>query len=251
MPDLPSSLALTSIPADSAILSVTHRNNYSAIQTAANALILAMSGGTVGQVLTAVDSDTVVMADATGGVVAAHKSTAKVVNTTTTATDLLNAEFTIGANALGSTKVARVSAHGDWKQNSGGTADVPRFQFYLGPTLIIDTGAPGAVMVNAALRYGWSILITIAATGATNSQWVTFDMSLTGSCTTQAFALFTGGQGVYSISPSGNAVVAKAVAVSAAALNDTVDLTVVLNVVNASANANYEVALKDAQMEIF
>lgn len=59
MPDLPNSLALTTIADDAEILASDHRNNYSDIQAAVNALITALSGGTSGQVLQATDSDTV------------------------------------------------------------------------------------------------------------------------------------------------------------------------------------------------
>jgi hypothetical protein len=64
MPSLPSSLALTSIPASSEILSADHRNNYTAIQTAVNALIAALSSGSAGQLLSATSSSAVAWATA-------------------------------------------------------------------------------------------------------------------------------------------------------------------------------------------
>jgi len=53
---LPSLLALTSIADGGPQQAAPIRNNYSAVQTAVNSLITALSGGAVGQVLQAVDS---------------------------------------------------------------------------------------------------------------------------------------------------------------------------------------------------
>lgn len=59
MPSLPSSLALTNIAASSQILSTTHNSNYSAVQTAVNGVITALSGGAAGQLLYATSSTAV------------------------------------------------------------------------------------------------------------------------------------------------------------------------------------------------
>ena len=56
---IPNQLALTSIADGSQRLAAPIRNNYSAIQTAVNALITALSGGSVGQYLEAADSSDV------------------------------------------------------------------------------------------------------------------------------------------------------------------------------------------------
>jgi len=56
---LPDMLALTPIADGSAQQAAPVRNNFSAIQTAVNANVTALSGGTVGQVLQAVDASTV------------------------------------------------------------------------------------------------------------------------------------------------------------------------------------------------
>jgi hypothetical protein len=66
MPDLPSSLALTSIADGSQIVASDHRNNYSAIQAAVNALRTALAGGSAGQFLKAVDADTLIFASVPG-----------------------------------------------------------------------------------------------------------------------------------------------------------------------------------------
>lgn len=57
--DLPNDLALTSIADGSAVVASPLRNNFADVQTDVNALVAALSGGAPGQVLTAVDSNTV------------------------------------------------------------------------------------------------------------------------------------------------------------------------------------------------
>lgn len=52
---IPSALALTVINDASLIIASPHRNNYAAIQSAVNEVITALSGGSAGQVLQAVD----------------------------------------------------------------------------------------------------------------------------------------------------------------------------------------------------
>lgn len=59
MTALPGSLSLTTIASSAPILSADHRDNYVAIQTAVNELIAALSGGTVGQLLEALDGSDV------------------------------------------------------------------------------------------------------------------------------------------------------------------------------------------------
>lgn len=63
MPDLPNSLSLTEIVSGSEMVSDPVNNNFTAIQTAVNALRAALAGGSSGQVLAATDSDTVGWAD--------------------------------------------------------------------------------------------------------------------------------------------------------------------------------------------
>jgi hypothetical protein len=59
MPALPNTLALASIADGSLEVAVDHRNNYAAIQTAVNAIIAALSGGTNGQLLKALSASSV------------------------------------------------------------------------------------------------------------------------------------------------------------------------------------------------
>lgn len=53
---IPDALALVVVADDAEIVASDHRNNYAAIQTAVNDLIAALSGGTSGETLQAVDS---------------------------------------------------------------------------------------------------------------------------------------------------------------------------------------------------
>jgi hypothetical protein len=99
-----------------------------------------------------------------------RKTTAKAVNTTTAATDLLNGEITIAAGVMGATGSLRLQAWGDNINNSGGAAAPPRFQLILGGTTLLDTSATGTTTVADATRRGWSLDATILNTGAANSQ---------------------------------------------------------------------------------
>ncbi len=67
MPDVPASVALTTIADDTEIIASDHRNNYTALQTIVNGLRACLVGGTSGQLLTATDSDTVAWGPAAAG----------------------------------------------------------------------------------------------------------------------------------------------------------------------------------------
>lgn len=250
MPDLPSSLALTTIQSNAQILSADHRNNYTAIQTAVNALIAALSGGTAGQVLRATDSDTIGFASVP---TTYRKTTAKTVNSTVAETDLLNGEITVAANAIGATGRLRFHARGDWLQNSGGASGPPRLRLKLGATTLIDTGAGNAVGVaNSATRFGWQIDADIF-NSATNAQWVTFRSVFS------MFPIATGsnnspatGEGQYwsAATSGGNALEYLSVIANSGAVDTTSANALVLSTVNASSSASYEVVLKNALVVI-
>jgi hypothetical protein len=183
------------------------------------------------------------------------KTTAKVVNTTNAPVDLLNNEIILPAGALGTARALRLSAHGDWKQNSGGPNDVPRFQLALGGTILLDTGAPfGVQLPNVATRYGWWIDAVIAeVNGATNQQSCSLKGHVTHGLIAQvAGIVFAVGEGTYTCWPSGTVPGAYAAfeGWNAGAKDATAALALALNVVNPSAAAGYEVVLKDAQIVI-
>lgn len=179
-----------------------------------------------------------------------RKATAKVVNNTTTETDLLNGEITIGAGVLGTSGVARLTAKGDGVQNTGAGQNAPRFKLKLGTTVLIDTGVlVGQTMNAGASRYGWIARAIISNDAATNSQTVSFELSLTHPLwVSPGSAAITTGEGLTGIPSTGG--FPYAIGVNSAAIDTTTAQALVLSVINGTASANYEVKLFDALVEI-
>lgn len=227
-----------------------HATNYAAIQALLNGGLDAANlddmGATAGQALIWSGSS---WAPGTISPTSYRKTTAKTVNTTTAATDLLNGEITLGAGVLSTNKIARLSAWGDWKQNSGGAAAPPRFQVLLGGTTLLDTGTAGTC-ANAATRYGWKIVVEIMNLGATNVQLLNMQVDLSASVTASGETVFTTGEGVFQLFTGSALGFAKAEGYNAGAKDSTAALALVLNVINGSANANYETKLFGALVEI-
>jgi hypothetical protein len=172
-----------------------------------------------------------------------RKTTTKAVNTTTSATDLLNGEITIGANVLGTSNLAFISAWGDWKQNSGGTAGPPQMQLLLGASTLIDTNSIGLTVPNAATREPWFVDALIMNSGATNTQIVKFNLRVYSSANpgNNLVAAFTTGTGVYMGDNTTSLI--EAAGVTTGAVDTTSGQALKLNVINASASANYETKL--------
>lgn len=184
-----------------------------------------------------------------------RKTTAKTVNTTVAATDLLNGEITVAAGVMGTTGMVRLTAFGDYLQNSGGTAAPPRFQLVLGGTTLLDTGTTATANTASATRNAWRIVVEILNLGATNSQGSSFDMRLShAGGSTANEAAFVTGEGFYQsvLSATGGTVkMSVAVGVNPSTAVDTAtSKTLVLNVINGSANAAYETKLLGALVEI-
>ena len=179
-----------------------------------------------------------------------RKTTAKVVNTTVAATDLLNGEITVAAGAMGTTGMLRLTAWGDFLNNSGGLVAPSQIQLLLGGVTLIDTGKSGTVSFGVA-RYGWVLDATILNLGAANSQTTSFKFSLSvPSSTTSVSNVFTTGEGYYAGAQSVTAIV-QAVGVNPATAVDTsAAKLLVLNVINGSASATYETKLLGAVVEI-
>jgi len=170
LPFLPSSLALSTVPTNSEILSASHRNNYSDIQTAVNALITGLGGGTEGQFLK-YSGGTPVWAAGSGGATMYRKSSTKDVVNTTTETDILNGEITLAA--LTSTNIVRVVVNGDYLNNSGGTSALT-LGLKLGATTIWkETIVSAANSFASANRRPFLMRFVIANLGVTNSQQCT------------------------------------------------------------------------------
>ena len=193
-----------------------------------------------------------------------RKTTGKAVNTTTSAVDLLNGEFTLPAGAMGIDRIVRLTAWGNWKQDSGAARDIPLFQLLLGGTTMIDTNKLGGNYVaQSPTRHGWRLQCEIQNTGATNTQ----QAFLSGNLTTllgvsgdyvQSIGFTTGNGVVVMLESAGGPGVPALISYQGGAVNGTdftgVDTTVacalVLNVKNASNNANYETKLLGALCEV-
>ena len=250
---LPSSLSLTNIPSGSQILSSTHDTNYSAVQTAFNQLLTALAAGTSGQVLTS--AGPTALSFVTSPTAPYRKVTAKAVNTSVAEADLLNGEITVAANAIGANGMLRLTARGDWLQNTGVAADVPRFKLKLGATTLLDIGPSGAnVAGTGAARNPWSIDIRIQNLGATNSQWASLSGLLVhaNSGTAAATAPTVGEGGINTLQATNTPAYLRTSLEAAAtgAVDTTVAQALSLTVINAVSNANYETKLYHALVEI-
>lgn len=179
------------------------------------------------------------------GLTLQRKSAATVVNNTVTDTDLLNAEITIGANSMTTTKVAHLVASGDALHNDGTNAGYPRFKLKLGATTLIDTGASSASSSTAtATRYPWFVEAWIQNLGAANSQWITFKLfvgTISGG-NAPAYASWATGEA----QTSGNSFGA----VNAGAVDTTLSQALILSCVNATAATLQETKLYCALLEI-
>jgi hypothetical protein len=103
-----------------------------------------------------------------------RKTTALQVVNTVTETDLLNGEFMIDGGLMGTNRLLRLTAFGDWIQNTA-SADIPRLKLKLGATTVIDANNLGASQViQGATRWGWAVKAEILNLGAANSQWVNY-----------------------------------------------------------------------------
>lgn len=247
---LPSSLALTSIADGSNIVAADHRNNYTAVQTALNALIALLAAGSTGQSLVSSGGTTIGWQTATATTY--RKTTSKAVNTTTSATDLLNGEITVAAGAMGTTGLTRLTAWGDVLQNVGSSQTFPRFQLLLGGTTLIDTNAPVTCLGNGATRHTWRIVAEILNLGSASSQLASFDM-LWGppfgvGVTINTAVNFTTGSGVYSTTNANHAFARGEN--TGLTVNTASSAALLLNVINGASSASYETRLLGALVEI-
>lgn len=185
-----------------------------------------------------------------------RKTTAKTVNTSVAETDLLNGEITIGAGVMGTTKMARLTAWGDWKQNSGGTSNAYRFQLVLGATTLFDTNAPASVIADGAVRGRWKLVVTIQNATSASAQVADFELQFTPGAASQLIAatsvVFTTGQGIYQNFGRTDGAIPElhAGAYNASSENTALAKALVLNVINPSASANCETVLKGALVEV-
>lgn len=176
-----------------------------------------------------------------------RKTTSKTVNTSTTATDLLNGEITIPAGALGTTKSLRLTAWGDCLNHTGSNSALPRFQFILGTTTLLDTGAVGVSASNTA-RGAWRISGEVLNLAATNAQVNNLSGSIYFPGSVATGGIFTTGQGFYQ-AVSGDCI-ATMEGVNTTTVDTTGALALVLKVINGTADSTNETKLLGALVEI-
>jgi hypothetical protein len=192
---------------------------------------------------------------ATGPGTTYRKTTPLTVNNTTTETDLLNGEITVGASVLGATGILRLTAWGDYLNNASSQV-YPRFKFKLGTTVIFDTGA-GFFGDSANIRVQWRIAVELANLGSTSSQAAFFAVNsaeastYTGNNPRTYSASFGTGEGVLSgLSGTNVSGTIQGGAFNTAAVDMTVAQTLALTVTNAVASTSYETKLYGALAEI-
>ena len=183
-----------------------------------------------------------------------RKSSSKTVAGTTTATDLLNGEVTIDARAMGLDKILRLTAWGDWKQNSGSGRDVPAFQLIFGGATVIDTDSSGgSVVSSSSARFGWKIQCEILNLAATRSQWATFSGWLGfAPAGPESVQNFTTGEG-YVFADNAASISngrAQYLGSNTGSVDTTSSCPLLLKVKNANSSANYETKLYGALVEI-
>lgn len=179
-----------------------------------------------------------------------RKTTAKAVNTTVAATDLLNGEITVAAGAMGTNKLLRLTAWGDWKNNSGANVAPPRIQLALGGTVLLDSGTSGGQALTSVTRYGWRIVAEIMNLGAANVQMANLDISLAAVVGLNGQADFATGEGIYILDTPSVRGFGIAEGYGPGAKDTSAALALELKVINGSANANYETNLVGALAEI-
>lgn len=175
-----------------------------------------------------------------------RKTTSKQVVSTNAETDLLNGEITVGGGVLGATGVLRVTAAGDWINNTGATIALPRFKLKLGLTTLIDTNAPAAAWAASASRFGWRIAAEIALQPP-SGYWATIDGRFSGSLANNILATFTTGEGTFGTDAADHAF---AIGGSSGAVDTSVDRVLALTVTLPTANALEDCTLRSALIEI-
>ena len=183
-----------------------------------------------------------------------RKTTSKQVLNSIVETDLLNGEITLGAGAMSTNRILRLTAVGDWIQNSGAARDIPRFKLKLGATVLIDTSVTGALVAGPfAGRLPWRVDAQIANLGATNAQWVSFRARVeTPATATFGSAVAATGEGQVS-TVARNATQSQSVDYhvgNSTAIDTTVAQLLALTITNPTATATCDVTLTSAFVEI-
>ncbi len=181
-----------------------------------------------------IDSSSTVRVQASlGGVSSQRKTSSKTVNNSVADTDLLNGEFTLKANTLGTTGRARLWLSGDWLNNTGSAHNPPAFKLKLGGTTLLDTGNSASLSASAN-RGAWELYCNLMNLGATGSQ----EVGINGMLYAGVDKNFSTGNGCYSATK-----VLNLVGRNNGSVDTTADQALVFSVVNNVANASYETRL--------
>lgn len=182
-----------------------------------------------------------------------RKVTSKTVNTTTAATDLLNSEISVAAGVLGTTGGFRLTAWGDWLNNTGSTVAGPRMQILLGGTMLLDTNA-SPTATTSTNRAPWRLTVEVLNAGSASAQTVVCALeALSSGGFSNGATTFLTGEGLFSSLSDGLAstnIVARAIGINTTAVNTASACALVLNIINGSSSANYETKLLGAVIEI-
>lgn len=191
-----------------------------------------------------------------GGPTVYRKTTSKAVNTTVAATDLLNAEITIGAGVMSTGGRLRMTVWGDYLNNAALTLTPPRFQVVFGGTTLLDTGVAALGSNDSATRQSWGAELQMMNLGAANSQassirgWIV-DTGDRQAGSPVAVAFTTGSGSLAQVAEAG---AAGGITTFDGATTSAVDTSgakaLVLNVINPSASASYETRLLGAFIDV-
>lgn len=189
------------------------------------------------------------------GAVTFRKVTAKQVLNSVADTDLFNGEITIGANVIGATGAVRITAFGDYINNSAAARIAQQFKLKLGATTLIDSGVPvGNSQVASAVRFGWRVNATIFNL-ATNVQAVYFDATVTvidSGVAAGVNNVFATGEGTVAYLGTASNTYSQVLysGYNAGAVDTTAGQALVLSVVNPTATATYDTTLRAALVEV-
>lgn len=174
-----------------------------------------------------------------GGTTIYRKTTEKVITNTTTETDLLNDEITIGANEMGANGWIDLHLAGT-HENQSGASRTCRMRLKFGATTIWDSGATGTIRAVAVTDNGWEARIRIYNVNATNSQIAMGRVEL-GICAANA----TTGTGAFNDTQNG--ICGYAAELSGTAAEDTTaSKTLKLTAQYDAASANTTIRMKRA-----
>jgi len=183
-------------------------------------------------------------------VVTYRKTTPKSVLNTNAETDLLNGELQLAAGVMGTNRLLRLTAWGDYIQNYTSVATL-RFKLKLGAaaTIVMDTSTLDLSSNISPLRYGWRIMAEVLNLGAANTQLVHYVhiMGMSNPVAMTSFSFrFATGEGIY----QGRDGISHAEGFNVAAIDTAAAMNVALTVTQGYAQPTLETKLYGAVAEI-